>query len=940
MRKFCSHNNIILSIIAGMLIFCMAAADVSMYIKYATREVVVEESHELEKAYADGSYNGTDSDSENGEESYVSSTEGKPLFNILEIVPTEKKAVIGYTIGGCEPFDNATEFKDGDLLITAQQMREAYMDAFINKEPGSSNAKSWDYLNVNIGTINSKMAEGSYWVSRSTGERVDDKINVWELSERERNRRYEQKNGLSPFSFEPVDAKGYYLKVGSGLGVYAKGEVVNGDQVMYSKFYDYSSSRNYEYIFVYSETASSRPGSINVTNHKRIKYKNNEKFLRNVFGFNSVDEALDWKKDHVVDVTVRTPMSVSMYDIERADVIIVNNGTNMDYYSNAVEMNNIAHGIDKDTDKNVVFDSNVDFNDFTGPNGNTVSGFEKVIKIYERVAVREDVAFIGSRNCISGTTFDTNMHKLMCMLFFVGKVIDGTETPFAGRDIFMNYMKRYVDEPGTRYVDAAKPANDKDVDVRYVPLDNVTYTDLRNRYEEHKNQDDRNLYADFRAPSLRTSDYYDGRPYMHMLLPGTHVGHPLVLDPAKAIVRGYYENGTLVPYYDEQYALDNRQETLKRYDKYMFQDSGISDDDIWESTDNKGTTIYCYSGAYNSMSNATDYAYIDDNGSFHVLDKYSSDSPNGPYWFKIDYDNGINGEYTYRMINWDSADYDSWPWGDGGTYMGKWVFAKYANGNNANLHLYYDYITWGSYRPGNVPNGGQSYKNVSLEAENELFKGDSQLINKAVKGREVEREKEDPRHINETSRKDYYISMNILNGDGFNSHATPGSNNKVLYYNQYEYVNDKVKNWESANNKAYIPVNLRIKSSCKLKSIVLYANNKSTTPLVTYSFGSNGIDVGDSAIEVTGAGTYGGRKIELVPDNKVDEMGRHLLVTKNDHAPIYTYNTSLRDVLYNLYITKRNAKFVVQLNAIAPNGQTKSIEDTVTFVKRDFFMLD
>ncbi len=915
-----SYNTRSFHIVAIALILCMTLVDASMYAKYADTAnslsdvTVTEESHELEKAYADGIYNGTASDSEHGDESYVTSTEGKSLFSILEIVPTEKKGVIGYTIGGCEPFDQAKEYKVGNkVIVTEQQMKTAYMDAFINPTPGSSNAKTWDYLNTNIGTLNSKMKE---------------------------------EGSLSPFSFEPVDATGYYLKVGSGLGVYAKGDVSNGDQIMYSKFYNYDSSKDYEYIFVYSDTESSEPGTINVKKHKRMQYTNNEKFLQNCMGLTSLDAALEWKEDHYVEVTTRTPMSVSIKDIEKADVIIVNNGSNMDYYKNAVEMHNIAHGAKtqnaKDDGKYVEFSSSVDFNDFKDANGNTVSGFEKVIKIYERVVVREDVAFIGSRNCINGTTFDTNMHKLMCMLFFVNKIEDGSEKAFAGRDIFMNYMKRYGEEPGTKYIDAAKPAKEGDYDARYVRTDSssdLTYMDLRNNYEAHKNSDDRKLYADFRAPSLRNDDYYNGKPYMHMLT-GQHVGHPLVLSADKAIVGGKYENGKLVPIYDVDVAKANQKETLRRYDKDKFISSGIPQNDIWESTDNNRNRIYCYSGAYNSMSNATDYAYIDDSGTFHVTTKYSSNSSDGPYWFKIDYDEGINGEYAYRMITWNGGDYDSWPWNDGGSYMGKWVFAKYANGNNANLHMYYDYITWGSYRPGNVPNGNQSYKNQALEAENALFKGDSALIKQAVSGREVKREKDDPKHVYGTTQKDYYISMNIVNGDGVNKSALPGSNNKTLYYNQYEYENNKVANWESSNGRAYIPIDIVIRSSCKLKSIVLYANSKSTTPLVTYSFGSGGTAVGKEKITATGTGTYGGRTIELKPDNELDAHGKPTLVTTNDHTPVYTYKATINDTLSGLYINKRNARFVVQLNAIVPDKSTKSIEDTITFVKRDFFMLD
>ena len=78
---------------------------------------VITEEHELEPAYADGIFDGENSSGENKNDDIVESAEGKSLFNILEILPTERKAVVGFSIGGCEPFEQAKGLKRGEEYI-------------------------------------------------------------------------------------------------------------------------------------------------------------------------------------------------------------------------------------------------------------------------------------------------------------------------------------------------------------------------------------------------------------------------------------------------------------------------------------------------------------------------------------------------------------------------------------------------------------------------------------------------------------------------------------------------------------------------------------------------------------------------------------------------------------------------------------------------------
>ena len=879
-----SHRGYWMHIIAGILIVCMLFADASLYLSltsdnlpYANKsgdsadvsgnDFVVYENHLLDVAMADGIYDGNNSDSEHKDENIIESSEGKHLFSILEILPTEKRAVMGYTIGGCEPFADSNGnplvgYKSGEEYIaTPQQMREAHMDAVCNPMPGTNDANSINILN------NNNLAKKFY---------------------QEMNGAFSD-SGLPAFNFVP-DKKydGYYKYIGTNLGVYAEGPERDGDKVMYSKFYNYSSSRSYDYIFVYSDALSTNPKDINVKNHKRIKYTNNEKFIKEALGL-SGDAVQEWKDDHVIEVVARTPISVTDEDIARADVIIVNNAdsSTMRYYTYALNVYNLMHGKNESDDSNIKFgigSNEIDFDDF-----------EKVIRIYERVVVREDVAFVASRANMNGKTFDSKVRKLMCMLFFVYKSDDSRAG--SGRDLFMNFIKKFVDEPG------------------------VEYMERRNQYEAHKNDAEavRKLYPDYRAPSLRRDSYYNGIPYMHYY--DFNPGHPLVKTAEEAITGGHYdESGHLVAEHDLSKV---KPRTMKRKDTQMYTTDGL---DYYEVSDSAG---YKYRAeVYQSMSNATDYIYIDEHtGDLIRDDKYSG------YWFNMD-DDG-NGDHQYKRIMWDKESFETWPWVEEPNGFKEWFYhisttkSNYPYCEQGNLHLWFDYYQWGNYRAGNIPNGGITYKNQSLEAENGLFK--DSLIKKALDGREVKREEDDPTHVIEKAKKDYYISMNILNGDGVNKNGLPGSNNKTLYYNQYE--KDDIQAYETANGKARIPIIIRIKSSCKLLNIKVYDGSTGSV-IATYPLN----------IEVTNENeinSSGGRGLKLTrPASSLDESGKPKDKTSGDGTMIHTFEGSIYDVMSSYYLNKRNEKIIVEHNAEAPDGSTKSIQDTITIVKRDFFMLD
>ena len=431
--------------VAAVLVLCMGLADVSMYM-YSIRSEednsdyyrVITEEHEMDTALADGNYEDKNSDVENYIADSVETASEKKLFNILEILPTERKGCVGYTIGGCEPFTkvDGSEIKPvrkgGVVIADKAQMKEAYMDACLNPTPGrayNGDAPNSDNL-LDHNSLSNLFKQG---LMGAFGD-----------------------GGMAPFKLTTNGTySGHYKYVGGNNGVYRNESADKNVAIMTSRFYD-SGHDDYNYIFVYN-ARSVDEDDINVENEARIQYVNNEKFIKEGMGLSGSD-VQKFKDEHDIEVVTKTPVSVSYDDIERADVIILNNAdsSTMRYYSYALQIYNTLHGVeDINTDSDATFynsndrSKNVDFDTF-----------EKVIKIYERVVVRQDVAFIGSRTNISGFTFDTNVRKLMCMLFYVhmktGEIDYGSWKkevldPYygSGRDLFMNFLKRYVDEPGT-----------------------------------------------------------------------------------------------------------------------------------------------------------------------------------------------------------------------------------------------------------------------------------------------------------------------------------------------------------------------------------------------------------------------------------------------------------------------------------------------------------
>ena len=387
-------------------------------------------------------------------------------------------------------------------------------------------------------------------------------------------------------------------------------------------------------------------------------------------------------------------------------------------------------------------------------------------------------------------------------------------------------------------------------------------------------------------------------------------------DPnGKYVQRGgniYDQNGNCIRYEQPYYVL-------------------ATDDDVVY----KESQIYYYDDAYESMSNTTDFVYIDNNGNLVIDDKYSS--RNG-YWFCIDYDGNVGEGFAFRRRLWDSEQYSTWPWDYN---MSVWLMKRKdetVNSYDCNMHMWYDYNAFRSDSDRYTAHINDSpfnhtYRNETLMEENGMMKGS--WIKDALSGRKVKREEEDPKHVIDKAKKDYYISMNILNGDGVNKKASPGNNNKTLYYNQYETKD--IQDYESDNHEAKIPIKIRLKSSCKLLNIKVYDEVVSSGSIIV-EYPLN-IEVTNEK-KILSHGTLG-REIELFrPEDSLDATGNPKDKTSGDGTVIHTFECSILDIMSSYYLPKRNKKIIVELNVEAPDGSTKSIQDSITIVRRDFFMLD
>lgn len=528
MRRF-SQKGIISNIVAGVLVLCMFVVDMGLLGKLETKSVQYEE-HELEEAYADGDYKDSNSNYAHDREGDVTSVIDKTVVNVLEIVPSEGLAQVGYTVAGCEPLGDTDE------------MREAILDGLFNMCPGSANEQYNNWPKLNDLAMNNN-------------------------------------NSFKAMGYTEKEYPGCYKYVGNGNGVYSLGTMSDAvkykdgyvdDVIMISKYYDNykeQSTKKNDYIWIYGDSNQSRKttkeqlesnGDIYISHNYRKKYFNNEEFLsvlysdstttsaRGVGGVDGVkgiydfkkngdqltnfvtvangnyDKIAEWRKTHDVNVVTRTPKTLKDEDISTADIIIMCACESDGSYNKSLDIYNLVNGTSVTKDQ------------FSASNDIT---WNQVIEIYERVVIKQDVAFLASENCSAGNNFDTNIRKLMCMLFFIidNHTYDAGNDPDrmgSGREMFMDFMKKYVDD--SRYIDLRRS------DERYV------------------------------APSLR-----GGKHYMYGNDPDGYEGFPYYLNPNDTIV-GYNEETNEPIYYSPDGGIPYRERIMRVQNESDFTNDGIS----------------------------------------------------------------------------------------------------------------------------------------------------------------------------------------------------------------------------------------------------------------------------------------------------------------------------------------------------------------------------
>lgn len=915
-------------IVAGALALILGVS----FSGFSSIDTIVNEQHDLPIAMADGKFGGKGSNLPIGGPGEYEEETSMHLFNILEILPTEKKATVGFTIGGCEPFNvaNVDDIKrDYGVTVTTADLKQAYMDALVNPSPGAYS----EHDNADNILGNNTMAKYL----------------------KDINGKFSEQSGGYAFDFKLDTYTGYYKYVGDNNGVYA---VDKNTGKVYSKFYS-TSDKKYDYIFVY-DLASSGDDDFTPKNgaERRVRYTNKEKFITEWLG-----ESVDIKKNTKFEVTTRTPRSVSTDDIERADLILMNDAYKGDYYKFALELqNDMRDPSRKNTDKdlgvhfyspandgNVAQDKRMDFDDF-----------EKVIKIYERVVVRGDAAFVAEKTCCTDynggeiTKVNTNIRKLMFMLFYVKQ----GNTRMAGRELFSDFFKRYTSEPGQTF---GKDPED--------PKKTITYLEMRKRHLENPSD----YPVDYRAASLKRNTSDPSQPnyyYMHMHA-SYHVGHPLVIDKDSCITGAKTESytfytsdgsktitlpvldsdGSIVPLHDID-IINQRSLKIETTNPEMFTDAEFGYQDNPVTVDQKkyytDNGISYYQNCYESMSNTTDYIYIDKDGKLKVSTKYSSDQLYNPYdywkyWYKIDADFHEVGGSTFRRRKWGPAEYDEWPWDSTGEYkegdkqpkglLTVWLMHRTSEGDiyDCNMHMWYDYFEQAAaagmqkYTTSQQAPFGETYKNQSLMGENGFYK-DSWIKN-ALTGRDIKREKTDKNHIasdeKNVTKKAYYLSMNIINGDSVTSElidTTDSTNkNKTIYLNKYEIekMNDTSKP---------LPLDIEIVTSHKISNISLIWKNNKTSEKTTVKTYSNSSGVGE------GGGSLG--DLELTEDKTDYVDGNAPFDTANNY---YKYKlTGTVKIPKDCYKSGANNTVIVE----ATNEVGKSQVDMITIVTRDFFGLN
>lgn len=929
--------------------------------------------YEMDKYMADGSFDGDKSDKFHKDKTGpVGDGEYRMMFNILEIVPSENKGVIGYTIGGCEPVLLDKIFGESTVtsiienkVLTEAQLREAVIDAMMNVAPGSDNG--YDHGN-----------------GKPRDEFNGNEVNKFESGAYKWLKEFNAQMNPQPFDYRSATCTGYYKYVGDGNGVYSiayKKGTSDEDRrgldnvVMVSRFYNHStdnqipeSTGKNDYVWVETATLLTSEGpndkNIYVENHKRVRYVNNENFLHNMMGATNKD-------DYIFSVNTKTPVSVSIDDIENADLIMIANN-NTGIYQNIAKFYNKMNGVGENTDILTTFSST---NDMT---------FDKVLKIYDRVAVREDVAIVAEKNCVQGVTFDTGVRKLMCMLFYVKKKGD---VRGSGRRMFQDYLKCYVEDmpaetlklrTDERYFDKDDSGNLIGNYSRYMPrsLTLNKSTDLINGYmhdvHPYEQRNDAimgsyyeyyvdangNRRAKLKKITLNTIDdlnmdtqHNDGD------LLGKWYKNGNLVDVTYGEVRNYIGIPKRPPEFrsDSMYShkTDNWFKNILHYpliSKEEFDNSNI----LGYYVDDKNEYTSTYPGGINwdykyflnvyaSKSNTTDYVYIDEETGDFV--RPSGDDSYSGKWYSMNNNGNNGGKYFLKTIEWDSiGPISTWPWnpdtqqhdqGDKGC-LKEWFLCADGTRNywdydqnryeKSDMHLmfeYYYYDFCNSYRALKDLDGASApYKNQILVQENEEYKNNNSYIKNAIQNRSYKREENEEERRVEKDGVQSLLSVNVTNGDGVNNQ----SSNKVLYINEYEKP-----------NTPDLPIKFKIRTSANIDNIKLVKNG---TTIVTYKKAASNDVKDETKPDLTfTSSSSGGRSSSITVKNITDGVER---VPGTDDQYVYVLEGTIPKAILESDLNDVKTEFEVVATLKRKDTSTKTLvdSDTISVVIRDFFKLN
>ena len=170
-------------------------------------------------------------------------------------------------------------------------------------------------------------------------------------------------------------------------------------------------------------------------------------------------------------------------------------------------------------------------------------------------------------------------------------------------------------------------------------------------------------------------------------------------------------------------------------------------------------------------------------------------------------------------------------------------------------------------------------------------------------------------------KKAYYLTMNIYNGDSVTPERKGAEGdkykNKTLYINKYEI--DKMA------SSYKLPIRIRVVTSHPIKSVIV--KKKDGTPIYTYS---------KAAGVLKGGGQLG--DLDVADDTEYDANGKPPHITDKDYDK---YSLSAEIGLEKSYFSSRTNNTIIVEAVIEPApGEVRKMDDKITIVTRDFFMLN